>query len=136
MLRAFKNAKHFMLRAFKNAKRSCWAFLNTQSVHVAWFWITQFVNVLRFLKPLSVHVSCIQKHNLLTLRFKKHIGNTLCFSKCHSWALALFFQVCSLLSAHFLSMDCYRYSHFANFQVRSSLNRSQINQWFTLKKEH
>jgi hypothetical protein len=35
MLRAFKNAKHFMLRAFKNAKRSCWAFLNTQSVHVA-----------------------------------------------------------------------------------------------------
>jgi len=97
MLRAFKNAKHFMLRAFKNAKRSCWAFLNTQSVHVAWFWITQFVNVTRFLKPLSVHVSCIQKHNLLTLRFKKHIGNTLCFSKCHSWALALFFQVCSPL---------------------------------------
>ena len=40
------------------------------------------------------------------------------------------------LSAHFISMDRYRYSaHLANFQVRSSLNRSQKNQWFALGKE-
>jgi len=41
-----------------------------------------------------------------------------------------------LLSAHFISMDRYRSSaHLANFQVRSSLNRSQKNQWFALGKE-
>ena len=40
------------------------------------------------------------------------------------------------LSAHFISMDHYRSSaHLANFQVRSSLNRSQKNQWFALGKE-
>ena len=40
------------------------------------------------------------------------------------------------LSAHFISMDRYRsIAHFANFQVRSLLNRSQINQWFPLEKE-
>jgi len=33
-------------------------------------------------------------------------------------------------------MDRYRFiAHFAIFQVRSSLNRSQINQWFALEKE-
>ena len=53
-----------------------------------------------------------------------------------SWALALYFQVRSPLSAHFISMDRYRYSaHLAIFQVRSSLNRSQKNQWFALGKE-
>ena len=53
-----------------------------------------------------------------------------------SWALALYFQVPSPLSAHFISMDLYRSSaHLANFQVRSSLNRSQKNQWFALVKE-
>jgi len=40
------------------------------------------------------------------------------------------------LSAHFLFMDRYRsIAHFADFQVRSSLNRSQKNQWFALGKE-
>jgi len=40
------------------------------------------------------------------------------------------------LSAHFISMDRYCSSaHLANFQVRSSLNRSQKNQWFALGKE-
>ena len=39
------------------------------------------------------------------------------------------------LSAHFISMDRYRSSaHFANFQVRSLLNRSRKNQWFALGK--
>ena len=55
-----------------------------------------------------------------------------------SWALALYFQVRSLLSAHFIAMDRsllsahfiamdrYRSSaHLAIFQVRSSLNRSK-----------
>ena len=53
-----------------------------------------------------------------------------------SWALALYLQVRSPLSAHFISMDRYRSSaHLANFQVRSSLNRSKKNQWFALRKE-
>ena len=40
------------------------------------------------------------------------------------------------LSAQFLSMDGYRsITHFANFQVRSSLNHSKKNQWFALGKE-
>ena len=53
-----------------------------------------------------------------------------------SWALALYFQVRSPLSAHLISMDRYRSSaHLVNFQVRSSLNRSQKNQWFALGKE-
>ena len=52
-----------------------------------------------------------------------------------TWALALFFQIRSPLSAHFNSMDCYRsIAHFADFQVRSSLNRSQRDQWFAPKK--
>ena len=64
-----------------------------------------------------------------------------------SWALALFFQVCSPLCAHFLTKDRYRSStHFADFQVRSSLNRSKKTvvrswkrsllklQWFALLK--
>ena len=35
------------------------------------------------------------------------------------------------LSAHFNSMDRYRsIANFADFQVRSSLNRSQKDQWF------
>ena len=52
-----------------------------------------------------------------------------------SWALALFFQVCSPLCAHFLTKDRYHSSaHFADFQVRSSLNRSK-KQWFALGKE-
>jgi len=51
----------------------------------------------------------------------------LCYIYIHqTWALALYFQVRSLLSAHFLSMDPYRSNaHFADFQVRSSLNRSK-----------
>ena len=50
-----------------------------------------------------------------------------------SWALALYFQVRSPLSDYFISMDRYRSSaHFANFQVRSLLNRSKKNQWFAL----
>ena len=54
-----------------------------------------------------------------------------------SWALALFFQVRSLLCAHFLTKDRYRSSaHFADFQVRSSLNCSLEKQWFALGKEH
>ena len=53
-----------------------------------------------------------------------------------SWALALYFQVRSPLSALFISMDRYRSSaHLANFQVRSSLYRSRKNQWFALGKE-
>jgi len=56
-------------------------------------------------------------------------------TKDQSWALALYFQVRSPLSAHFISMDCYRSSaHFANFQVRSSLNCLQKDQWFAPKK--
>jgi len=52
-----------------------------------------------------------------------------------TWALALYFQVCSPLSAHFISMDRYRSSaHFANFQVRSSLNRSKKNSGLLFKK--
>ena len=40
------------------------------------------------------------------------------------------------LSAHFNSMDRYRsIAHFADYQVRSSLNRSQKDQWFALIKE-
>ena len=40
------------------------------------------------------------------------------------------------LSAKFLSMDCYSsMAHFADFQVRSSLNRSKKDQWFALGKE-
>ena len=47
-------------------------------------------------------------------------------TKNQSWALALYFQVRSPLSALFISMDRYRSSaHLANFQVRSSLYRSQ-----------
>ena len=53
-----------------------------------------------------------------------------------TWALALYFQVRSPLSALFISMDRYRSStHLANFQVRSLLYRSQKNQWFALGKE-
>ena len=53
-----------------------------------------------------------------------------------TWALALFFQVRSPLSAHLLSMDRYRSTaHFADFQVRSSLNSSKKNLWFALGKE-
>ena len=37
------------------------------------------------------------------------------------------------LSAHFISMV--RYPHFADFQVRSSLNCSQKDQWFDLEKK-
>ena len=52
--------------------------------------------------------------------------------KCQTWALALFFQIRSPLSAHFNSMDRYcSIAHFADFQVRSSLNRSRKDQWFT-----
>jgi len=52
-----------------------------------------------------------------------------------SWALALYFQVRSPLSAHFISMDRYCSSaHFANFQVRSSLNRSKKTSGSLLKK--
>ena len=55
-----------------------------------------------------------------------------CLMKNQSWALALFFQV----SSQFLSMDCYHsIAHFADFQVRSSLNRSQKDQWFNLGKK-
>ena len=51
-----------------------------------------------------------------------------------SWALALFFHVRSPLN--FLSMDRYHsIAHFAHFQVRSSLNRSQKDQWFAPGKE-
>jgi len=40
------------------------------------------------------------------------------------------------ISAQFLSMDRYRsIAHFADFQVCSSLNRSQKDQWFALGKE-
>ena len=53
-----------------------------------------------------------------------------------SWELALYFQVPSSLSAHFISMDRYRSSaHLANFQVHSSLYRSQKKQWLALGKE-
>ena len=53
-----------------------------------------------------------------------------------SWALALYLQVRSPLSAHFISMDRYRSSaHLANFQVRSSLYRSKKKQWFAVGKE-
>ena len=39
------------------------------------------------------------------------------------------------LSAHFLPMDCYRSTaHFADFQVRSSLNRSLKTSGSLLKK--
>ena len=52
-----------------------------------------------------------------------------------SWALALYFQVRSPLSAHFISMDRYRSSaHLANFQVRSSLNRSKKTSGSLLEK--
>jgi len=52
-----------------------------------------------------------------------------------TWALALYFQVCSPLSAHFLSMDRYRsIAHFADFQVRSSLNRSKKTSGLLLEK--
>ncbi len=40
------------------------------------------------------------------------------------------------LSAHFNSMDRYRsIAHFADYQVRSSLNRSKKDQWVALIKE-
>jgi len=53
-----------------------------------------------------------------------------------SWALDLLFQIRSPLSAQFLSMDLYRsIAHFADFQVCSSLDRSQKDQWFALGKE-
>ena len=52
-----------------------------------------------------------------------------------SWALALYFQVRSPLSAHFLSMDRYHsIAHFADFQVRSSLNRSKKTSGSLLEK--
>ena len=52
-----------------------------------------------------------------------------------SWAHALFFQVRSPLSTHFLSMDRYRsIAHFADFQVRSSLNRSKKTSGSLLEK--
>ena len=52
-----------------------------------------------------------------------------------TWALALFFQVRSPLSAQFLPRDRYSSTaHFEDFQVRSSLNRSQTDQWFALRK--
>jgi len=53
-----------------------------------------------------------------------------------TWALALFFQIRSPLSAHFNSMDRYpSIAHFADYQVCSLLNRSQKDQWFALIKE-
>ena len=53
-----------------------------------------------------------------------------------TWALALYFQVRSPLSPHFISMDPYRSSaHLAKLQVRSSLYCSKKNQWFALGKE-
>ena len=48
-----------------------------------------------------------------------------------SWALAIFFQVRSpLIFYPWISI-----AHFADFQVRSSLNRSKKNQWFALGRE-
>ena len=50
-----------------------------------------------------------------------------------SWALALF---PGFHSAQLLPMDRYRsIAHFADFHVRSSVNRSQKDQWFALIKE-
>ena len=55
--------------------------------------------------------------------------------KYQTWALALYFQVRPPLSAHFLSMDRYRSSaHFADLQVRSSLNCSKKNSGSLLEK--
>jgi len=46
-----------------------------------------------------------------------------------------FFQVSSPLSANFLSMDRYHSNaHFADFQVRSSLNRSKKTSGSLLEK--
>ena len=63
----------------------------------------------------------------------------MCINSCYKW-LSLDLGTRSLfpglLSAHFLSMDCYRSSaHFADFQVRSSLDCSKKKQWFALGKE-
>jgi hypothetical protein len=59
-----------------------------------------------------------------------------CWSaNCQSWALALFYQVRSPLIAQLFSVDRYRsIAHFLDFQVRSSLNRSQKDQEFALLK--
>ena len=50
-----------------------------------------------------------------------------------SWALALFsrFALCSPLNFY----PWIAIAHFADFQVRSSLNRSHKDQWFALGKE-
>ena len=48
-----------------------------------------------------------------------------------TWALALFFQIRSPL----ILIPRIDIAHFADFQVRSSLNRSKKKQWFALRKE-
>ena len=79
-------------------------------------------NTNRLIIPLF-HIGCTQRIN---------IPGTL-FYIYQSWAFALFFQLCSPLSAQFLSMDGYHsITHFADFQVRSSLNRSKktvVHSW-------
>ena len=54
------------------------------------------------------------------------------FMKSQTWALALFsrFALCSTL----ILIPWISIAHFADFQVRSSLNRSQKDQWFAPKK--
>ena len=83
----------------------------------------------------SNETTCIGTDWYLFLLAAKVLARRCWVKKNQSWALALYFQVRSPLSVHFISMDRYLSSaHLANFKVRSSLNRSK-NQWFALGKE-
>jgi len=81
---------------------------------------------------------CKKNQNCLILNINKcfktkYLYNNQLWSICQAWALTLFFP--GSLSAHFLSMDHYRsIAYFADFQVRSSLNRSKKTSSLLLEK--
>ena len=78
-------------------------------------------------------VECIVVDSLWTQRFVVGLDNQM--YRDQSWALALYFQVRSPLSAKFLPMDCYRsIAHFSDFKVRSSLIRSKKTSVSLLEK--
>jgi len=83
-----------------------------------------------FYKPIIVH----RITSIPTQRIKRWFTGTYLFLECAELGTRSFFP--GSLSAHFLTMDRYRSTaHFADFQVRSSLNRSTKKQWFALGKE-
>ena len=94
---------------------------------------SKFRSTITYILPMNTYFACVYVNHIMLLHCLfdnlEHYDN-------QSWALALYFQVRSPLSALFISMDRYRSSaHLANLHVRSLLNRSKKNQWFALGKE-